>query len=1083
MKKLLLFLILPLVTFSQNEFDQWRFGYGAGLDFSGGGVTVVSSSMNSAETAASVADCDGNLLFYTDGATVWNRDDVRMSNGTGLRGTGGIYPSSQGAIIVRRPKSPYIYYVFTASDVYGINYNVINMASEGGLGRVIQKNIPLSSEFSHKLGVTYHSNGEDIWVITHYEGSNTYETFLVTASGVSPTSVRSSVGPVFTSSHGDIKFNQQGTKVAAVVQDQNLVTLADFNNLTGRVSNSFGIIGVINSPHGCEFSPSGSKMYVTGWGGGGGVIQFNVGSSNAATLSGRTNLSGSFKPNGSLQLAPDGKIYVASASTLLGGGGDYLGVIENPEGTGVFAGWNRRGVFLGLAGGESSWEVSNATLINNEVFTPKEIVASNFCLGDLSEFSLNDENGIVDILWDFDDPSSGINNNSNDFRPTHEFTSAGTFEVNVVVTHVCGVEEYSLNVVIDPGPVSNLDSINVCPVGETAIGFGSETGVTYGWSPAIGLSSSSVSNPSFNPSLIPGQSIEYIVTSENTEGCLFLDTLQVDVYDKVEQQEDEFLCPGFGVTLSLDSSISSVSWIGADIDDPTSLTPFVNPSISTNYIAVQIDTNGCESRDTIFVDVTPEVPVDAGVDQIICVNDSIFIGNNISPDSSTFTWDLAENVLDPFAAETFAFPPSSQWFYLTVTNDTCTSYDSVFVTVNSLPNVNITPGDTTMCLDDSTTFNAYGAVTYRWYENEDFVGEGDELLHVTYFSSFVIAEGTDANGCVNYDSSFVTVLPLPDIDLSNDTAICIGQSTTLEVSGGVSYLWYDSELNGSVDSIINLTPSETRVYNVRVNGANGCYDLDEVEVTVNPLPVVDIMSDTLICKESKAYLWATGGEEYSWSPSTGINDSTARVTTAMPEDPISYQVRVIDINGCIDSAQASVDLNDNPTAAFEFEYIPTCAGFEVQFRDSSALADSYLWDFGDGFTSVEESPFHIFEFGNEVTTTLITINNGICADTAIQSFNWKKISEFLDVFVPNVFTPNNDGINDCFEVIVPDEFVSCTDFVMYNRWGMKVFDTQEFKSDFCGVNAYNEQDLPEGTYYYSLEIGDYKLNGYVQLVR
>lgn len=1083
MNKLLWLLLFPLLSFSQGEYNQWRFGYGAGLDFNGTSVNLVGSEISSAETAASVADCDGNLLFYTDGATIWNKNNVRMSNGSGLLGVGATYPTTQGAIIVRRPKSPFIYYLFTASDIYGINYNIINMASEGGLGRVIQKNIPLTSGFSQKLGVTYHADGESIWVITHYEGSNTYESFLVTSSGISTVTVKSSVGANFTSSHGDIKFNQQGTKVAAVVQDQNLISLADFNNITGQVSNAFAIVGSIASPHGCEFSPSGSKMYVTAWGSGGGVIQFNVLGDNASTLSSRTNLSGSFRPNGSLQLAPNGKIYVANASGFFGSGGTYLGVIDNPDATGVFAGWNERGINLSLNGSESSWELPNVTLVNNEVILPKEIIANNFCLGDITDFSLTNESAIVDVLWDFGDPSSGISNNSNSFRPTHQYSSPGIYTVEVTITNICEVEQYTLDVVINEGPVTNLDSTNVCPDLTTPIGLSPEAGVTYSWDPSIGLSNSNISNPDFDPAIITGQNITYFLSSVDSEGCLFLDTLEVAVFDKIDEQEDVFLCPGFGVTLSLGSSIIIANWTGTDISDPSSLTPYVDPSITTEYSVIQTDINNCLSYDTIIVEVTPEVPVDAGENQVICFNDSVFIGNNISPDSSTFAWDLAENVVDPFSAETFAFPASTQWLYLTVTNDTCSSYDSVLVTVNSLPNVAISPKDTTMCYDDTLNFTASGAITFEWLEEKVSIGVGSELEYVTDSSLNVFVSGVDANGCMNIDSSFITVLPLPIINLSNDTAICIGQSTTLVVSGGVSYLWYDNVLNGLSDNSITLLPDETKTYNVRVNSFNGCYQLDSIEVSINPLPTIGLTSDTLICKESNAFLWATGGTMYSWNPSDYLNDTTGSSVIAKPEDPITYEVIVVDENGCIDSAETSISLNDNPVAVFDLNYIPSCAGFEVQFEDNSQLADDYFWNFGDGTTSVEASPFHVFEFGTSLTTTLITVNNGICADTSSMDFEWKRISEFLDVFVQNVFTPNNDGQNDCFEIIIPDEFVGCTDYIMYNRWGMKVYDSKEFKTEFCGVNAYNQQDLPTGTYFYKLDIGDYKLNGFVQLTR
>lgn len=1081
MRKILLLLFSPLLLLGQGEYNQWRFGYGSGLDFNSGFPIVVESSIQSSESAASVSDCSGQLLFYTDGETVWSSNNSIMDGGFDLRGVGGAYPSSQGAIIVKRPNSSSIYYIFTASDIYGLNYSVVNMATNGGQGKVIQKNIKLSGSLTQKLGVTYHQNQEDIWVVTHYENSNIYETFLVTQTGISPTSVKSAVGPTFTSSHGDIKFNQQGTKVGAVVQDQNLISLADFNNVTGQVSNSYGIIGQYNSPHGCDFSPSGSKFYVTAWGLNGGVIQFQVSSNNSSTLSlNAENISGNFKPNGSLQLAPDGKIYIAHDPDFWSFG-SYLGVINFPENTGAATGFNKNGIYLGSSG--SSWELPNVTLTNNNIPEVKEIEAEEFCYNSETEFNLSNTTGLVDVLWDFDDVNSGVFNFSNETSPNHIFSSPGTYTVKVTVTNVCEIEEYTRVVVIDEGPVSELDSIKVCSFTESIVGFSPEINVNYNWSPSVGLSSNTVSNPSFNSSNLLGDVFIYTLTSISSSGCSFEDTLKIQLYNKEKAGDDQRLCPGFGLTLSIDSGVASVNWQGDNIDDPLSLTPYVTPLVSSNYIVELLDTNGCVLTDTVFVDVDPEVLVDAGSDTSICFGDSIPVGNNISRDSTIFLWELAALVLDSSVGETVSFPESSQWLYLTATNDTCSSRDSVFIQVNLLPTVTINPQDTSICFDDTVMFIADGALTYVWYKNEDSIADGNDYELISTDSMDLILEGIDSNGCMNTDASIISVLSLPEIQLNNDTAICIGDGIELNVSGGNNYEWLSNEINGSIDSAITVNPDTSSLYFVRANGVNGCYALDSINISVNALPQVEIMSDTLICEGSNAYLWASGGIEYLWSPNSYLNQTSGREILSTPENPITYKVVVTDENKCIDSAETTISLNVNPTADFSYNYFPSCSGFEVQFSDSSLLADSYEWVFGDGNASDEASPYHIFNFGTNVSTILIAGNNDICFDSLQISFEWKNISEFIDVFSPNIITPNNDGRNDCFEVIVPDEFIECTNYKIYNRWGMKVHDTKEFMNNFCGINAYNNKEVSSGTYYYTIEIGDYLVNGFVQVER
>jgi gliding motility-associated-like protein len=1082
-----IFSFLFLFSFSliaQQEYDQWRFGYGAGIDFTGGYPKLVSgNSIFSQESAASVADCFGNLLFYTDGETVWSKNDGIMEGGTGLNAVSGTYPSTQGSLIVKRPNSSSIYILFTASDIYGVNYSVINTAANNGLGRVIQKNVKVSNGPTQKLAVTYHQNGTDIWVLTHYENSNKYDAFLVTQLGVSSISVSSETGPIHTSAHGEMKFNQQGTKVAAVVQDQDLVTLADFNNATGRISNSIGISGAVGKPHGCEFSPSGSKMYVTGWGPiKGGVYQFKVVLSNSITLSNeRSKISGSFKPMGSLQLAPDNKIYIANDPDLDEPGNRYLGVINYPENEGSTAYFKKLGLYLGS--GFSSWQLPNVTLTSKDVYENKSIVSSNYCFTNSTAFSLTNTSGIIDVLWDFDDPNSGIDNYSNEYSPSHVFSKPGTYTVKVTVTSSCEVRDYSQILTIFEGPESNLNALSICAETDYLIGSEGKADVSYNWLPNLGLNNNKLANPIFNSQGLYQDTFQIYYAAESSIGCVTLDTLSLFILPKEKAIEDQTLCPGFDVALGVDSGVVLANWSGTDISNDTSLSPLVDPIISTSYAVQLTDTNGCEISDTVFVYVTPIVPVDAGDSSVICFGDSISIGNNISPNHATFQWTASSDVENSTEAETRAFPNTSKWIYLTASSDTCSSLDSVYLTVHELPKVQLDPKDITVCQKDTISILAFGASTYNWTTSENVL-ERESLVTAIVQNSFsLIVEGIDSNFCSNYDTASIDVLPIPIPSISSDTVLCLDQSIDLFVKGGISYLWLNGNLAGLTDSTLTIYPKKDQTYRVQINGSNGCFDFDTVSIKINQLPVISLMSDTLICEGSRAYLWARGGTFYNWSPSTYLSSSTGSDLVSTPYDSITYRVQVVDSNGCIDSANTSVLLNVNPIAGFDYDFSATCKGFEVQFSNNSIDGESYNWKFGDGRISNDPSPFHIYDFGTSPKTSLIVGNNDLCFDTLPVSFYWQKISQFVEVFAPNIITPNNDAMNECFEVSVPIEFIDCTDYIIFNRWGMKVFNTRDFDGDFCGVNAYNNQPVSDGTYFYVIEVGDYILNGFIQVIR
>lgn len=1077
MRNLLLIFFIPLLSFGQNEFNQWHFGNNLKLDFNSGiPIKSYESSLRSIEGSASVSNCDGDLLFYTDGQTVYNKNHSVMYNGTNLKGESSLYESTQSAIIVKRPMSSSVYYIFTASNIHGISYSVINMQSNNGLGAIIQKNTSLSFKPSQKLAVTYHQNGEDIWVVTHYGNSNEFESFKITKTGVSQNSVSSIVGPKHTGDHGDMKFNQQGTKVGAVVQDQKMVSISDFNNSSGRFYNSYGIVNKYGSPHGVDFSPNGNYMYVSSWGRDGGVYQFPTNQGNIFTLKNGISLSGNFAPYGSLQLGPDGRIYITHD------GGFYLGIIYNPDNYGLFASFVRDALYVGF--GKSTWELSNVTLVNKIIPDLNGISASDFCVSQPTQFGVLSEKGIVSVLWDFDDPVSGVSNNSASYYPKHTFSSSGNFNVNLTVTTLCGLDVYTLPVTIENVPNHSFTNQDFCRNTDYQLEGSPVSGESYSWEPSIGLSNSNVLNPIFNSNGINDTVLTYILTSSSSSGCFVKDTLDIDLLELPLAGIDKFQCPGFEVDLDLKDDPVSVIWSpNQNIDNINAFSPSVKAENSIYYYAQIVDSSGCLNRDSVWVDVGNDFPAEAGSNKVLCFGDTVNVGSIDSLSNAIYAWDIGYNIENENSAYTKSFPSSDKLFYLTVSIDTCSKVDSVFLKVNNLPNVKIIPQDTSVCYLDTILFKAINSTSFKWSISDDFISAAPTLKLEADTSFTLVVEGVDTNNCVNLDTSRFIVLELPVPLFAVDSSLCIGDSLVIEVSGGLSYEWINHELIGRTDSIFTLIPQKTKTYNVILTGGNTCKKEDSVMIKVNPLPIIDLMSDTLICEGSFAKLWVSGGVKYEWVPSTFLPNSNFNVTTVYPTSPIAYKVIVEDDNGCIDSSETSISLNIVPESNYSYTFIPSCLGFEVEFRDSSVNADSYTWNFGDGYVSSDLNPYHVFDFNTQVNTSLIVGSNGVCFDTLGTNFSWQKIGDFINVFAPNIITPNTDGVNDCFEVKVPSEFEGCVEYEVYNRWGLKVYDTKDFHADFCGFNAYNNQELSEGTYFYTLLIKDYQINGFIKIVR
>ena len=225
---------------------------------------------------SAISDKDtGELLFYTEGTTVWNRNHNVMLNGTDLLGS---LSSTQSAVIVPRPGSNSLFYIFTTDEVQayqntgsgnGINYSVVSMTGDGGLGEVIEKNVNLLENGSEKISVVETADGANFWIVTHFE--NSFYAYLFDASGVNTTPVVSTIGPNindFENFRGAMKIAPNGSKLAIshCLFEPNLDGLAyvyDFDNATGVVSNELLISDELVY-YGVEFSSDSSKLYFSG---------------------------------------------------------------------------------------------------------------------------------------------------------------------------------------------------------------------------------------------------------------------------------------------------------------------------------------------------------------------------------------------------------------------------------------------------------------------------------------------------------------------------------------------------------------------------------------------------------------------------------------------------------------------------------------------------------------------------------------------------------------------------------------------------------------------------------------------------
>ncbi len=432
MRKIVLFLlIINGIAFSQNETNIWYFGLNAGLDFnSGTPIPLLDGQLNTTEGCATISDTNGNLLFYTDGITVWNRNHNVMFNGTGLNGN---TSSTHSAIIVPKPNDSNIYYIFTVdfqAGTNGLQYSEVDMDLDSGLGGITaNKNILLFTPTTEKLTAVKSSVANEYWVVSHKWESNEFIAYNISNTGVNTTPIISAVGTYIggsleSRSIGQIKISPDGTKLAvARAQGLSEVQLFNFNASTGIVSNPLTLMDInpdTEQVYGVEFSPNSKVLYISITGNA--VFQYNLEAGSPIDIvNSQLALISLPIPFGALQLATDGRIYIAKNNQL------YIDVIDNPNIVGL--GCNYQYEHLYLDGRRSKLGlppfIQSFLLIDDIQF-------ENVCFGDTTNFSLTDT--VDSVNWDFDDPVSGVNNTSTDLAPTHVFSAPGTYEVSVTVT-------------------------------------------------------------------------------------------------------------------------------------------------------------------------------------------------------------------------------------------------------------------------------------------------------------------------------------------------------------------------------------------------------------------------------------------------------------------------------------------------------------------------------------------------------------------------------------------------------------------------------------------------------------------------
>lgn len=480
-------------------------------------------------------------------------------------------------------------------------------------------------------------------------------------------------------------------------------------------------------------------------------------------------------------------------------------------------------------------------------------------------------------------------------------------------------------------------------------------------------------------------------------------------------------------------------------------------------------------------------------DTINCDGDTLLLKPSIIgavPDIS-YTWNdtlSTDSVLELSLTETQTFYVSISDFY------GCTQYDSIEVVFSENPNIQASLLLDTICQFDTTFAYASGGVSYDWYPAQHMESPNDDTSKVFPVSTtnFIVV-GYNSVGCSTFDTVTLAVISAPPLNFQTDTLICKYDMPQLSASGNHSITWEPSNI---LDDPTSFTPTlitplvQSQTFEVLlIDTVIGCYN--QKSITLYPFTANGQDIDTFACRNSKIDLtvYPLSGVEpftYSWIPggiASPANEQTATVTIPESTDLI---VVVQDNEGCKDTVDIYVESIYSPIPGYTVDVVPGCDSANVHLYPtyiSSEHQEYYVWNILDSTYFDQQDVYLTLPFDYEVEIDLLATNQFNCSTRTLKEDSISKFSKYYEPVVPNVFTPNNDDLNEIFALKGYENFKGCLEMEVYNRWGKRLFETTNVDEVFWNGEKSNGQLASEGIYFYVLKFKKETFTGSVQLLR
>lgn len=615
--------------------------------------------------------------------------------------------------------------------------------------------------------------------------------------------------------------------------------------------------------------------------------------------------------------------------------------------------------------------------------------------------------------------------------------ATGTYTVTITDANGCfGTASQLVTIHANPTPAISGNFV-VCNGTSGLLNAGNSSGSVYNWS-----------NGATGSTIQPTAAGTYTVTVTDANGCsgTASQLLTVNPNPTPVISGNTSFCDGQSVTLSASSGYTVYQWNNGSNGIQATITN------GGTFSVIVTDNNGCtgSAQYTVIRNPLPQVSLPATVD--ICDGNTTVL----NPGSfSSYIWSDGSTgtQLNVNAGGNYA---------VTVTdNNGCTGTGTVAVTLRSNPDPAIA-GNPVICEDENTILSVIGVYnSYVWS-----TGSTTALLPVTTGGSYNVLV-TDAYGCTGQANFSVTQHPRPVVQITGKLNFCEGENTTLTATAsGSTFQWS----TGSTTASISTTTGGQ--YSVVATNVFGCTKRAVAVTVANDRPDVSYTPENLsTCDALKFKFNNTSthdpGSRFFWNFGDGaISDERTPVHFYAVPGEYNTALRIVSPFGCADSTTEQIKIEVPPLPEAEYTQsarIVSVFNAEVTFQNKSVNALRYKWSFGDGTSSEEENPTHIFDQVGTLKVKMYAFNGVDCRD------EFETTLEVVPFFVPNAFTPNNDGKNDVFFDGLPYMNITSYDMKVFNRWGQLVYSTDSFLRPWDGLDA-GGKPAPEGLYSYLIKI-------------